>query len=217
VLDDYSSDGSCEWLCDYPRVALRVNEGPSLFEHEGQARQQLLEWTMEGQPDYVLSIDADEFVADGQALRAALVRGKPVFGLRMGEVWGVNYEHLNVRTDGGWRPHVAPIIWKAPARLGGQWRIEPKALSSGREPVAARRMFAQAREPVSDILHFGWANRSARQARYQRYVEADGGKFHASAHLRSIMFPDHRCRLQPREWPVGLVAYRDRIVEATRG
>jgi glycosyltransferase involved in cell wall biosynthesis len=220
VLDDYSDDGTCEWLCDHPRVGLLTNDGPSFAEHEGIARQRLLGWTVEARPDFVLAIDADEFVADGQALRAALegaAERQVAFGLRMCEVWSADQNGLRFRVDGGWRPHSAPIVWRVPSKLGGQYRIQPRELSSGREPMAIRRLFGQARDPVTGILHFGWTNVAERQARYAGYMRRDGGKFHASAHLRSIMFPDARCRLNTMGWPDGLIAYRERILESTHG
>jgi len=77
------------------------------------------------------------------------------------------------------------------------------------------------REVVStgvSFFHFGWACVADRQARYDRYVEHDGGKFHASPHLQSIMWQDDHpkigfCR---SPWPAGLdgEAVEDRLRRA---
>ncbi len=55
------------------------------------------------------------------------------------------------------------------------------------------------------LLHFGWADPSTRKQRYDRYTRVDGGRFHASSHLRSIMWPAPRIKLRSRPWPEGEV------------
>lgn len=218
VLDDSSDDGTYEWLVGQERVAVTPNLGERFFAHEGQARQRLLEWTLEARPTHVLAIDADEFVADGRAVRAALDMDDlaPVWTLPMQEVWKVDENRLWLRRDGGWREHPAPVLWRVPVRgmRNQSWRISDKALSCGREPVAVRQLFFRRQALVSgtEILHFGWTNVADRAARYARYVEHDGGQFHASQHIQSIMWSDRRVRLSPRDWPVGLVPRKHELM-----
>jgi hypothetical protein len=216
VLDDGSSDQSFGWLLEQEGVfALRQDES-TFYEHEGRTRQTLLDWTLLGQPTHVLAIDADEFVADGQYLRQLISRnpGEHVWTLRMEEVWQATPGTLTIRTDGGWRQHPVPVLWR---NTGSQQRINPRPLACGREPISVSR-FAQAGKATrtnTEILHFGWANQEHRQIRYDRYMEHDQGQFHASTHLKSIMFPDARCRLEPREWPAGLADVKDQILEVS--
>ncbi len=82
------------------------------------------------------------------------------------------------------------------------WRILDRALACGREPMWVRGVRAQ--PTGTSVFHFGWANPATRQERYDRYAQADGGKFHASRHLDSILWNDRRVRLTWKKWPVGL-------------
>lgn len=215
VYDDGSTDGTLPWLLSQP-PSVRVTSDPvsRFYEHEGAARQRLLDWTLAQEPTHVLSIDADEFVTDGAALRAACEAGGVVWSLDMQEVWALDGDCLCIREDGGWRSHPVPILWAAPGREAlpsPLWRIQDRQLACGREPLAVRRMGNSVKDSGVDVLHFGWACEAERQARYNRYVVADGGKFHASAHLQSIMWNDRRVDLRGREWPAGLVQQRESV------
>ncbi len=187
----------------------------SFYEHEGTARQELLDFTVAHAPEYVLAIDADEFVEDPPALLAALDRRPDYVRLCMMEVWSATEDRLLFRQDGGWRPHEAPLVFQPSPGL----RIADKQLASGRIPLNAIGRRA-AGTTACGIFHFGWACEADRQARYDRYVEHDGGKFHASAHLLSIMWAnnDPRLRLCRDPWPLSLEPLKDRIVgRASRG
>jgi len=67
---------------------------------------------------------------------------------------------------------------------------------------------------ATHILHLGWANQAARAARHQRYVEADGGRFHRSSHLDSILWPDNMVTLRGRPWPAFDKEIREAITTA---
>jgi hypothetical protein len=130
----------------------------------------------------------------------------------MEEVWKADVHHLHIRHDGGWRPHMVPILYKTPRRIDSSWRIRDRALACGREPQAVRTMIPRHPRPVTEIFHFGWVRESERDGRYQRYVEHDGGAFHASQHLQSIMWPDSRVRLQRKPWPQGMSAVKPILI-----
>lgn len=210
VLDDGSTDRTSEWLEDNADEKMIVNstgEREGFFDgHEGARRQALLDFTLEraAAGDYVLAVDADEFVANGAAVRAFCeVSGAALGTLMMEEVWTTETQ-LGIRCDGGWRPHPVPILWRVPDEINDTWRIQDRALACGREPMAVRDLFRQAKPTGTEILHFGWANEAERAGRYERYVEADGGKFHNRHHLDSIMWADRRVKLKTRRWPKGL-------------
>lgn len=211
VLDDGSDDGSLEWLQGQSRV--RVSTRPHAFyEHEGRARQDLLDLTLVAcHPTHVLAIDADEFVSDGRAVRTACETGEhPTYSLNMREVWELDGDCLCVREDGGWRSHPVGILWEVPDRPN-RLTMRDRALACGRVPEQA----APARgATVCDILHFGWTNQAARQARYDRYAIHDGGEFHAGSHLESILWDDDRVVLDGIEWPEALAARRSEIAVA---
>jgi glycosyltransferase involved in cell wall biosynthesis len=216
VLDDHSDDGGYEWMLKQERVNVHRNPGDSFYKHEGHARQALLEWTLDAEPTHVLAIDADEFVSDGSLLKAVLTHGSPglAWSLSMEEIWKADARHLQVRQDGGWRAHPVPVLYAVPRARDSTWRIAERQLACGREPLAVRAHAGRARPTQVSVLHFGWTRLRERQKRYDRYVAHDGGKFHASSHLQSIMWPDERVRLTTRDWPPALP--KDKILDAAQ-
>lgn len=217
VIDDGSTDRTGEWLddnTDDKMVVKHIDEDDGFFAgHEGRRRQALLEFTIEQKPTHVLAIDADEFITDGLMLRNFCDGPRQVGTLQMEEVWKVEPRGLQIRMDGGWRPHPCPILWKAPPVLSRRWRIQNRALACGREPEIIRGMGGKTRPTDVQILHFGWAKESERIARHARYVEADDGKYHQNAHLQSILWPDMDVTLEKRRWPPPLLPWRDLIIE----
>ncbi len=215
IIDDASTDGTFEWLAKDDRVDVLQFPSERFYAHEGQARQALIDATMVLSPTHVLSIDADEFISDGAALRARLEAEpeQPVWQLNIEEIWTAN-EHLFSREDGGWRTHGVPFLWKAPPP-GVRWTMRDRKLACGRVPTQV--LTAGRAKPVGvSLLHFGWTDPATRRARYDRYVKNDGGRFHASSHLRSIMWPPARIRLKQRPWPEGAVfdSLRERFMIA---
>lgn len=205
VYDDGSTDGSGAWLSGQKNVSVLVGSDSTFFDHEGQARQRLLEWTLEAEPTHILSIDADEFVADGWAVRDACEGEGMAWTLDMQEVWEIDGDCMCVRTDGGWRPHAVPALYRVPANPD-VLRIADRALACGRVPTEIAGQRAQ--PSGTEILHLGWTNKAERAARHDRYAVADGGKFHASTHLDSIMWPDDRVSLEGRPWPSSMFRRR---------
>lgn len=217
VLDDASDDGTTAWLIDHPDERLHVFTSPAthFYVHEGQTRQRLLDLTIEQKPTHVLSMDADEFVSDGAALRARL-EAEPnieVWTLNMHEVWKTDRGGLYSRVDGGWRIHPISCLWRAPIVRDSSWRILDRKLACRRVPTHVMTAAVTRKPSGVDIHHFGWTNQAERQARYDRYVRHDGGKYHSPKHLKSIMFPDANVRLSRHLWPDGPVfdALRDRL------
>lgn len=203
-----SEDLSARWPSDV-RV---LNAKPSFFAHEGRARQELLAWTMRGEPTHILSIDADEFVSDGKRLRQTLVDHPEhqVYTLCMQEIWSAG-ETLKIRMDGGWRPHAIAGVW-APGRTRDH-SLRNTALACGRVPAEIDAFVGRNGAATSGVefLHFGWANQSDRAERYARYVTHDGGNYHASRHLDSIMWPDSQVTLCEQAWPPALRDVRDAV------
>lgn len=214
AYDDGSTDGSDE-LMDSLGVKVARDPESTFFQHEGNARNRSLQWTLEGQPSHVLAIDADEFVSDGAAVRRACEGAGAVWSLEMLEVWRAFDECLCVREDGGWRSHPVPVLWQVPDRPSSLWRIADRALACGRVPVPVDRLAHAAVTTDASLLHFGWANQAERVARHHRYAVADGGRFHRSTHLDSILWPDDQVGMRPVDWPPGLNVYLDRILDST--
>ena len=203
VLDDGSTDGTFEWLDAKDGVHVLRNPGPAFFEHEGLARQNLFEWTLRGLPDYVLAIDADEFVTDAGFLRGSIVNNGHVYTLSLVEAWVVSDRGIDIRIDGQWGPRRIPILYSTP-RQARNWKMSQKQLACGREPVQVIQRARRAPATGSTIMHFGWANEHERQVRAQRYYDHDNGKFHQDRHLQSILWTDRRVRLKRLPWPPSL-------------
>jgi hypothetical protein len=199
----------------WPLHVHRAEPG-SFFAHEGRARQQLLEQTLSAGATHVLAVDADELVTDPAAVRAACDTDAPgPWTLGMEEVWEACDDRLCVREDGGWRTHEVPCLWRVPPVEAGL-RIADRALACGRVPETVDQV-ARAGTAVrtgSSLLHLGWANAGGRRARYERYAMHDGGRFHASAHLQSIMWPPGLVQLRPRPWPPALESVRAELLAA---
>jgi hypothetical protein len=204
LLDDGSTDSTREIALRYPEVQVMKNPGPTFFEYESEARNTLLAWTMRAEPDYVLAIDADEFVGDTQRLRAMLLmQPAEVYTLTMREVWKVDGDQIGLRVDGLWGDRYCPLLWRAPRALRGQrWKIPRRKLACGREPLAVRR--AGARRTGIGVYHFGWTREHERRVRAQRYFDHDGGRFHADRHLQSILWPDDKVQLDWVPWPTSI-------------
>lgn len=207
VLDDGSTDGSAEWLEAQDRVVVCRADGPGWSQqggHEGAVRQALFEHVMAGAPTHVLAIDADEIVPRGADLRATLEDepGRDVWALLVVEAWST--DPWLIRVDGGWRPRFAPVVYEVPATLGDHWRIRDTRLACPREPVAVAKLYRHrgqfAHLPI-DLMHLGWSNPAEREARAARYFEHDGGNFHASEHLESILWTDERVELREYQAP----------------
>lgn len=221
IVDDGSTDRTGEWLDDNAGDQIAVHhldpEDGFFAGHEGRKRQQLLVHTLNEHPTWVLNIDADEFVTDGAAVRAYAEdsAGRLVGTLEMEEVWQARKSEYWIRMDGGWRPHPVPCLWSASmsGMRGRALQISNKALACGREPEIVRRYFGRSRPTGASILHFGWANQSARRPRYERYVTADGGQFHRNSHLESIMWTDDKVNLEPRPWPKPLSKFKPLILQ----
>ncbi len=205
VVDSASTDQSQYHLRSMKRVAFWRLAHNCFYEHEGQARQNLIDFTLAQSPTHVLSIDADELISDGAALRARLEAepDQPVWQLNIEEIWTAN-EHLFAREDGGWRTHGVPFLWKAPP-AGQRWTMRDRKLACGRIPTQVVQQGGRAKPVGVSLLHFGWTDPATRQARYDRYTKHDGGRFHASRHLQSILWADSRVKLRQRPWPEGAV------------
>lgn len=214
ILDDASTDGWQEalagaWGKDGRRVVVRNhrpqgrNQEAAFYRHAA-ARQALLEFTLQGDASHVLAIDADEFISDGSTVRKACEGPGDVFSLTVQEVWAAQQRGLFTREDGGWRSHEIGVLWRTEPFRGRPLLITDRGHATGRVPASVAM-----RRPVktgASLLHFGWTNVAGRQTRYERYRDGDGGKFHASAHIASIVWSSRRIRLVQRPWPEALEA-----------
>lgn len=134
--------------------------------------------------DLVVVLDADEQLNDRERpVRTALERlVTPPRGI---EAWSMWFFHLwtedgtHYRADGGWAPAQQFRIFRH--RQGA--RIDSRPLACTAIPPSAQPRA----EAALEVLHWGYARPADRQAKYERYMEIDGGRFHALGHLESIL------------------------------
>lgn len=220
VWSDGSTDGTTRYLKEVAlttdKLHVKLASKNEMFKHEGQARQRLLEWTVDVVDDgYLLAIDADEFVAQPTLLTSVLTRydGVPVVSLEIAEVWNVNKNLIFTREDGGWHAHNVPVIWRIPSKYElHEWEIQNRALACGRVPLRVHGF--QAVTADIQLLHFGWTNKAEREKRFQRYDKIDQGNFHAKAHLDSILYPDSQIITQSRLWSSDMESLKAEILKS---
>jgi hypothetical protein len=218
VLDDGSTDGWVEtcrgaWGKDGKRVVTtRVERatGEAFLNHAAK-RNALTQFALDGWPTHLLAIDADEFVADGAALRRACEGPGDQWQLIMEEVWEACDDLLCVREDGGWWSHGVTMLWRPDMSRRAGYRIADVGHATGRTPVGVSGGPA-----VGECLHFGWTNKAERVERYARYAVGDGGRFHAKAHIESIMWPDAQVTCRAREWPAALEPWREELLKRSQ-
>lgn len=216
VVDADCDSPTANWLARHAIIA--CNPNTSFYEHEGRARQRLLDWTMEGQPTHILAIDCDEFVPDGHDVRDAVSGDGQAWSLTMQEVWKADRDGLSVRQDGGWRQHPVPILFRPGGRDDRLFRINDRQLACGREPLSVRHLAARGKAPlVGTVQHWGWTKLSARQSRYDRYALHDQGNYHAKRHLDSILWSDGQVELSQEEWPETMIGLRDDLLVRVNG
>lgn len=223
VVDDGSSDGWLEelspgWGGEAHRIRVLRLDDPGRdirpdFHRHAVARNRLLQFTLETNPTWVVASDADELFTDGQAIRRLCeTTHADVVGVNIAEVWEACDDVLCTREDGGWRTHPIGCVWRADKFRSQALALADKGHATGRVPDAVHRVPADASGEA--LLHFGWTNQPERAVRFRRYDEGDDGKFHARAHIDSIMWTGKQVNLQARPWPQGWPpSLRDRVRE----
>lgn len=192
VFDDKSDDETPEIVLSHEcRLTVRADDQPSFLDHEGRFRQAA--WHAFEQKikpeinDWVLAIDADEFlVADGKerlelvhAATEANFRAAKSVILKFQEVFGFRGDIPLVRTDGYWDSITHPRFFQY--EPNGAFLDRPMACGS--EPTYVRASpYVDA--PNLSVLHYGYAKPEDQAQKFQRYSEATG---HNSRHIDSIL------------------------------
>lgn len=195
VFDDHSTDSTCEIAQNNGAIVQRrPDEAPSFLEHEGAFRQSSLEClakTFELQRgDWVLGIDADEFMVSKDNIRDQLIDNinnaetydcwSIIFGRF--EVWNiVSSVELDFRWDGQWGNMRCTRLFRWDP--GGS--INQRAMGCGNEPTYTTQRPMYPGKEIA-MLHFGYADRIDAQEKYERYTALlDHG--HENTHIQSIV------------------------------
>lgn len=191
--DDGSSDGSSDVATKCHALAIdRTPETPMFLQNEAAVREdawRCVEQYFDPQAeDWIVSLDADEFlVADGNeraALEKAIAEEGEIYNaltLPIRETFGWDDEDRPLlRTDGYW----GSITGDRMARWQRDITFKDVPLGGGSLPLTATP-----KGPVEgvEILHLGYAAEADREAKYFRY-SSRGGR-HSPQHIESILRP----------------------------
>jgi len=207
VHDDGSTDDSAPVAFGFGAViTARGPDEASFAAHEGEFRQAAWEaFETACNPvvgDWVLAIDADEILVDGDRLDLAIATAEAIQAvavlLPVPEVYRLDEGGAAfIRTDGAWRGLKAPRLFAY--RPGGQFRQVAMACGSTPSYVEDGLVVTNTDASRVELAHLGYATQEDRLAKFRRYYGKPG---HSSAHVASILIP---ATLEPYRW---LAAYR---------
>ncbi len=194
VTDDASTDNTFELLTSYDKLGAQQLDTPTFSVNEGQLRQWSWNWleehVREGGWDWrdvwVLAIDADEELYQTRGTLHELTEAKPweVFDIEFYHMWN----ETQYRNDGGWKVHGSTRFFK----YYPEGKFADRKLACGSEPTYVQDLIRHRRYAKNTGLkmkHLSYIKDEDKQKKYDRYMQLDGGAFHANAHILSIIDP----------------------------
>lgn len=188
IYDDDSVDATQDIALAHNVTYIRRNgRGASFVEEEGTFRSQA--WKALGETisvstgDWVLAIDADEFLV-GDVVGAAQILengGWSCGTIRFHEIWEIGEPHKR-RIDGYWNNILNVRL--ARYQSNSAQLFSKRGMGCGSVPKYALALPADTPLPV-EILHFGYAVQEDREKKYQFYSNLKHG--HNNAHIESIL------------------------------
>lgn len=188
--DDCSDDDTAEIAAQHNCHVYEMPE-PTFTTHEGVLRNSAWK-NLENHAeigDWILSIDCDEMLfADSPNvdIRELMRReDADVIAIKFFHMWN---EH-EYRIDKAWAPTISSRMFRF--FYGGSF--VDRRLACGAEPDYVQTLIRRNRFLTDSGLimaHLGYIRDEDKQAKYERYMQLDGGDFHARAHLESIIDPD---------------------------
>lgn len=156
-------------------------------ENEGALRQgswaNLQQYASPG--DWILAIDCDERFY-GPHVRGLMDQSRyDVLGVRFYHMW--NDTHY--RVDKAWKPDISPRLF----RFYENGEFAQRKMACGSSPTYVQELIRQRKFNVDTNLkmqHLGYIRDEDKIAKHQRYMELDGGAFHARSHIESILDPN---------------------------
>lgn len=173
ILDDNSTDGTYEICKSYPKV-VRIErvQGTDFATNESVPRIRLFEMTKEINPDWIISLDADEIMEDRfkREIRRLLdnPRGNYWFGIVFYHFW---HSMTHYRIDKLWRPGAGARIFKYVPGYEYQW--QQTRLHCGSLPCNIFNYFPGTYTDYR-VKHYGYADGPERtKQKYLWYIERD--------------------------------------------
>lgn len=185
VFTDDCSDDDTALMASLAGATVFQTERSLFHENEGALRsfawQGLSEVARRG--DWVLSIDCDELLYGTEDLNTLL--DQSVY-----DVLGITFFHMwnerQFRVDKFWAPTRSHRLFRY--YEGGEFKN--KRLACGAEPTYVEELIRQGKvlwETGLVMKHLGYQRDIDKFMKYKRYMELDGGQFHARSHLESII------------------------------
>lgn len=184
--DDCSDDGLTPIIAEICGANVyQVADRPLFVENEYELRSRawknLEKHAHRG--DWILCIDCDEMLYGTAHLRE--LTDQSVY-----DVLGITFFHMwnetQYRIDKAWMPNRSYRLFRY--YEGGEF--QRKKLACGSEPTYVPDLIRRGKvlwDTGLCMKHLGYVRDEDKFAKYQRYMELDGGNFHARAHLESIL------------------------------
>ncbi len=171
IIDDASHDRTAE-ICeeilkDIPLKLIRNTS--SKFSNEVSLRSQQWTETLSVNPDWILSLDADEIFEERAATEMKKLAADPnadSLFFRLYDMW--DEEHY--RSDQYWCAHLHFRPFMIRNRPGMRFKWNEMAQHCGRFPALE---VSKAKRSELRLKHYGWAKREDREEKARRYQELD--------------------------------------------
>lgn len=187
ILDDASTDGSARLCRSFAKVKHVVTLPESRFHTEWKLRAQLWELACSTEPDWLLSVDADEFYEDKAKASMHELMNQDRYdwvGFRFFDFWG---GETHYREDDHWqihRRHTRTLVRYIPGYYYFYPRMNQHVPRLPASYAALPGFLAELR-----VKHYGWAvSREELERKYRRYLERDPlGKWGSLSQYESIL------------------------------
>lgn len=196
ILDDASTDPTPELCLSFPNVKLFRHEISLFLIDEAQLRKQLWHYTVSTNPEWILALDADEFLETRAVFELPYLLNQDLFpavSFRLYDCWGSEDYY---RVDGLWNPWrrgFSIYLVKYQPQLVADWPSHK--YHCGRLPLSYRRL--PNFESDLRIKHLGWANPAETRDKYERAVKQDiNFNFMPREHYESILWPQEKIMLE---------------------
>lgn len=173
ILDDNSTDDTYEICKSYPKV-VRIErvQGVDFATNESAPRRQLFDMTCETNPDWIISLDADEIMENRfkREIRTLIDNpgGNYWFGIVFHHFW---HSITHYRVDKLWAPCAGPRIFRFIP--GYEYTWQQSRLHCGSLP---NNIFSNFTGKNTDyrVKHYGYAGSPERtRQKYDWYIERD--------------------------------------------
>lgn len=187
IVDDASTDDTVKLCRSFPKVKKLVTLQESKFHREWELRECLWQLACSTEPDWLLSVDADEFYEDKAKSRMNELINQDQYdwvGFRIFDFWGGTTHY---REDSLWRIHQRHTRTLVRYMPEFYYYHPPMDHHVPRLPLSYAALpgfLAELR-----IKHHGWAvSTEERYSKYLRYMERDPkGEWGSLEHYQSIL------------------------------